>query len=590
MDRASSQLLFEHLTHWYEGEELEAWLTSSRPAVEVAAELATYDFAFFCRYYLPHFFKDRPARCHWEVFNDIQWAVTNDRANKLAESLPRGFGKSTIVCVGLPLWTMIGQDGIIKRGAAREPLKHYVWLIKDSFDQAKLELAAIKDEIETNERLIHDFGQFRGDIWAKAEMVTSNGMRIEAIGTGQKVRGRRFRHYRPDLIVGDDLENDKTVKSPTLRQEVKNWWSAAVEKAGDPKMCDYINIGTLMHFDCLQAWVLTRPGVRGRKFKALLREADNQQYWDQWRILETNLDDPYRERTAHQFYQANKEIMDVGVQVSWPERFDYVTLQLMRLGEKVGKGKVIKTFGPEMQNEPISDEDRLFKRFHYWRWEQEKGHNYLVPYAAGERVHLQRCRLFGACDPSLGEAHNGSYSALVDLLISPAGRMFVAHADLDRRHPDRIIDAIRVRCEYWARLGMFYSLYGIEAVQFQKLFASGTGQRLLASGIKLPIAEIGATQNKNARIDSLQPDITNGYLLLYREQHTDVPESQGMLYDQLWEYPMGDFVDGPDALEIARTLAATGSYVRSGSPTGMMIGGAASIGVGNATAVADPFG
>lgn len=562
------RLLQEHLEHWYSGEELEEIYSQERPARVVAMQLATFDFAFFCRFYLPHYFVDPPAECHWGLFADLQWAMTADigRVNHLAESLPRGFGKSTTIAVGLPLWAMVGQDPVNVRGQDRTPLKHYGLLIKDSFEQAKLELLSIKEEIEHNGRFRRDFGNFVGDTWAKAEFSTSNGVRFEALGTGQKVRGRRYKQYRPDLIIGDDLENMKTVKSPTQRQAVKTWWSGAVEKAVDPKIGVLINVGTNIHYDCLQMWIAHRPGVRSRTYKALIEDATNQDLWDQWESLVTNLEDQDRERTARHFYMDNKEEMLEGSVVSWPERFSYETLRLMKLGEKTVKGKRIKTFSAEMQNEPIDEEDRLFQTIKYFHFEHERGFTYLVPYGAGQRVNLHTCKLIGSCDPSLGETFRGDYSALVDILVSPAGRMFVAWSSIERRHPDRIIDAMRQRALFWAQQRMFYTQFGIEATQFQKLFASKAGLDLLSSGVRLPIVEIQSTHNKNARIDSLQPDLTNGYLLLFKELSEETPGELELLYDQLWEYPMGDYVDGPDALEMARNLAAAAITGRGHDP------------------------
>lgn len=564
-------LLEEHLAQWWTEDELDEIYASEKPARIMAAEMATYDFAFFARYYFPQYFSDAPAECHWDLFADLQWAATANinRTIHLAESLPRGFGKSTIIAVVFPLWVIVGQDELKRRGHYRRPLKHYVLIIKDALEQAKLELGAIRDEIEDNEKLRADFGAFAGDTWTKTEITTSNDVRIEVLGTGQKVRGRRYKHYRPDLIIGDDLENMKTVRSPTQRTEVKRWWSAAVEKAIDPKKGTLINIGTMIHYDCLQAWVNQRPGVRGRVYKALIQDAERQDLWDEWEGLVTDLDDPDRERTARRFYWDNRDAMDEGAIVSWPERFSYETLRLMKLGEKKVKGNLIKTFDAEMQNEPISDEDRLFQRIQYFYIEHDKGFTYLVPYGAGSRVNLHTCKLIGACDPSLGESHRGDYSALIDILVAPSGRMFCIWADIARRHPDRIIDAIRQRATYWLQQRMVYSVYGIETNQFQKLFASRTGLDLLAGGIRLPIQEINSSTWKEARIDSLQPDLYNGYLLLYKEQTQETPSELEMLYDQLWAYPRGDYVDGPDALEMARSIAALSITGRGHSPEGI---------------------
>lgn len=561
-------LLTEHLEHWFSEDELDELYQSDRSAEEVAAELATYDFAFFCRYYLREYFNENPAEIHWDVFGDVQWAVTNEDSTTLAECLPRGYGKSTIISVGMPCWCIVGGDPPSVRGKRRKPYKHYIFVMKDSFDQAKLELASIRNELENNENLRRDFGDLVGSPWGKQEIVTANGVKVDALGTGQKVRGRRHVAYRPDLIIADDLENDDMVQSPSQRMKVKTWWARAVEKAGDPKRCDYIALGTLLHYDCFQAWMLKRPGVRARKYKSLLRHADRQDLWDEWEALLLNLDDPYREVTAKEFYEANKETMLEGAEVTWPERFPYVTLRGMMLGERqMVHGKSIHAFSAEMQNEPISDEDRLFKTFHYFHYEDEHGIKYLVPDGAGERVPLRNCRLYGSCDPSLGESRTGDFSALIDLLLAPNGRMFVAHASIERRHPDRIIDHIAARARFWAEIGMYYSWFVIETNQFQKLFAASAGQQLLRSGIRLPITQVTSQHLKTARIDSLQPDLNNGYLLLYKEPGRIVPDELHTLFQQLHDYPMGDFVDGPDALEMARTLAASGGG--SGSPVNL---------------------
>ena len=580
MEQWESDLLDLHLNMWYDSDAVEAIYDSETPAREVAAMMSQTDSAFFLKYYFPHYFSEPWALCHWDLVDEMQKAITNDYPDRLAQSLPGGFGKSTIVCVGFTLWCIVGQAPLGVMGAARRALKEYIILTKDSFDQAKLELAAIKYEIESNDKLRDDWGDFMGQPWGAAEIVTSNGVRIDALGTGQKIRGRRHFARRPELVILDDLENDKTVRSPAQRMKVKEWVTRAVEKAGDPKTCDYIFIGTHLHYDCTQAWMVTRPGVRARVYRALLEHSERQDLWDEWRKLLFDLFDPDRETTARNFYESNLTEMMAGVKVSWPDRFDYYTLQLMLAGEQAdAQGRTIRSFSAEMQNEPIDDDDRLFKTFHYWHWEREHSFSYLVPDDSGHRVNLQSCRLFGACDPSLGETQSGAYTAIVDILVAPNNMMFVAHANVERRHPDRVIDYIGTRMKYWLDRGKTYSAFGIETVQFQKLFASRTGQDLLSAGLRLPIVEVKSTANKNARIDSLQPDLTNGYLRLFKAQSEATPGDQARLYDQLWQYPMGDYVDGPDALEMARTLAAPGGPpIAAPAPKAEMAWGGLSVG------------
>ena len=64
----------------------------------------------------------------------------------------------------------------------------------------------------------------------------------------------------------------------------------------------------------------------------------------------------------------------------------------------------------------------------------------------------------------------------------------------------------------------------------------------------LPILAINQLANKALRLQSLEPDFSNGYLLLHET-------GQELLKKQLAEYPMGAHDDALDALEGARSLA-----------------------------------
>ena len=71
-------------------------------------------------------------------------------------------------------------------------------------------LENLKAELLSNERLAKDFPEVvgRGLVWRNNLIVLRNGVTIEALGTGQRLRGRRRRQHRPSLIICDDLQND----------------------------------------------------------------------------------------------------------------------------------------------------------------------------------------------------------------------------------------------------------------------------------------------------------------------------------------------------------------------------------------------
>ena len=70
-------------------------------------------------------------------------------------------------------------------------------------------MEALKYELESNERILRDFGEQAGKTWRSSTILLKNGCRIDTTGNGQKLRGRRNYERRPDLILCDDNENDE---------------------------------------------------------------------------------------------------------------------------------------------------------------------------------------------------------------------------------------------------------------------------------------------------------------------------------------------------------------------------------------------
>ena len=55
--------------------------------------------------------------------------------------------------------------------------------------------------------------------------MTRNGVKVTALGAGQKIRGRRNKAMRPDIIVVDDIENDENTQSEDSRQKLFDWFT-----------------------------------------------------------------------------------------------------------------------------------------------------------------------------------------------------------------------------------------------------------------------------------------------------------------------------------------------------------------------------
>ncbi|MFQ9653577.1 MAG: hypothetical protein ACLRZZ_28360 [Enterocloster sp.] len=105
--------------------------------------------------------------------------------------------------------------------------KHYPIILSDSSDQAEGFLENIRVEFEENGLIREDFGNLQGKVWRNNVILTTTNIKVEAIGSGKKIRGRKHRNWRPDLLVLDDIENDENVRTAEQRSKLSNWFNKA---------------------------------------------------------------------------------------------------------------------------------------------------------------------------------------------------------------------------------------------------------------------------------------------------------------------------------------------------------------------------
>lgn len=82
---------------------------------------------------------------------------------------------------------------------------------------AKILLSDLQVHLESNERLIKDFGsQLSYGNWADGEFQTKDGKFFKALGLNQPFRGLRFGQYRPDFASVDDCEDRDRARKPEM--------------------------------------------------------------------------------------------------------------------------------------------------------------------------------------------------------------------------------------------------------------------------------------------------------------------------------------------------------------------------------------
>ena len=425
----------------------------------------------------------------------------------MALAAPRGEGKSTVVSLALVLWVSLTRR------------KRYVLLLSDVYEQAATLLTAVKAELEANPRLSADFSQDAGAgrIWRENAIVTCGEIKIQALGSGQRIRGLRHGPHRPGLVVGDDLENDRHVSTPEQRRKLASWFRRAVRYAGPPDgSMDTLVIGTVLHYDSLLARLLDSPSWSTHRFRSIVQSPDRMDLWETFAALYNS----EGEEAARAYYQERGQEMDAGAEVSWPQARPLVELMIEQAEDP-------DAFAAEQQNDPSAGPDALFLgSIQYWSE---------VPTPVVT---------FGAVDPSLGRAGAGrDPSAILVGATDRSGKLYVLEALIRRRPPDQIIqDVIQLQKRYECLL------WSVEATQFQEFFRSELVRQSAQAGTPVPVQGVMPHIDKRLRIESLQPHLANGLILLGRDQST--------LIQQLEHFPHAAHDDGPDALHMLWALVS----------------------------------
>lgn len=473
-------------------------------------------FRYFANTYFPHHIvHPETSELHEYLYEQLPQVVASPDSENEVVAAPRGEAKTTLSQQLFDLWCIVRR------------LKKFIIIAFDTATQSAESLEVIKAELLYNPRLRMDFpddcGQ--GRVWRVGCILTVTGIKIEAAGQGQSLRGRKHGAYRPDLVHLDDLENDENVVTPKQRDKLEKWLNSTVLPLGGPGMkLDVIYVGSILHYDSVLARTMANPLWNARRFQAILNWPDNMALWDEWEeILRTK-----GKRAATAFYRRREKAMLKGARVSWSAR-PLLALMLIRL--RVGT----RAFDAEYQNDPVSGEHAVFHgSIHEWR-ELEPDLIY-----------------FGACDPSLGK-NNRSGNDPSALLIGGWHRikkeLKVVVADIRKRRPKKIItDIIRLQQQFGCVLWAF------ESVQFQDFLREIVIEESLKAGVPVPARAVIPTTDKYGRIESLQPFMENLRILIGANQST--------LKEQLKHFPMADHDDGPDALQMLWHIASTsvGSY------------------------------
>jgi predicted phage terminase large subunit-like protein len=411
-------------------------------------------------------------------------------------------------------------------------LDPYLFVASDTYDQAAAHLEDIKEELEFNEKIIADFGRLKpgkqisdavwdsleviqgadGRVqWREGRIVTTNGIRVDAIGSGGKMRGRRHGSRRPTHGAVDDVDNDENVRSKDQRDYKWDWLIQAVLPAMDPNIGSLTIIGSTIHFDCTIARAVRKTDDEGnRLFTSIKFNA-------------------MRRNDAGEFESV------------WPERF--TIKRLLSIRTLLGPSK----FGAEYMNDPRDPDTQLFN--------PEKFTHYIPVELEGKKL-----RRILYVDPSKGKKGKGrkksDFSGFADVLCDSENRIsYVNNAFRLRLSPS----AAKAKVVEWyleAIKGRYQVELWVEENSFGDVFGETWQDELRRRGIDIVV---------NTKLHSVEKDSR-------LEKHSIRIETGGVRFPARWEgegkrpdwfseyedYP-GAFDDTIDALESADDIGMNDS-------------------------------
>jgi len=444
-----------------------------------------------------HFLFDQHARKGSPLFH-LELMQYSMLEKKLAVAAPRGSAKSTILMFLKPIHAILFKQ------------KRFIVIVQNTFKKAAMSLDTIKKELLENQMLTEHFPGITITKDAEGDSIIrhADGFETKVLCKGVdqigSIRGVKFGAYRPDLIIGDDIEDDELVRNPDRRIQLQADFDDALIPAGDTDTCQFIFIGTVLHDDSLIAKLVS---------------ADH--YVD------------YRKL----FYRARFE--ENGVMVSlWPEVWSVDDLNEM---EK----KKPSTFAKEYQNDPVSGLSVRFKREDFRYWREGDGRYFLLDQegsviTSGE---LRDCKAAIACDLAWKEKRENDRTVIMPGFITPGSEILVADYVAKRgMRPDEVGDVL---FEMVARLKR---MTGTDVpVGFEKAMLENVTQYLLRQRMRkenrwITTQELVWDADKQTSIETRLQSRYAQHVMFHKR-------GQGDLESELERFPSGVHDDLPDALQ-----------------------------------------
>lgn len=400
--------------------------------------------------------ENKSAPLHYMMIDHI-----NGKSNRKCLECTRGASKSTLVGVYYLLYC------VFKGRKFNHGEINFVIYIMDSVQQVSSQIDRLIYTIEENKELSKYLKIKKSKLGDDPTIHIYNTLLdreiyIKGRGTGQKIRGVNVRHFRPDWIIMDDIENDESVINKENRAKLKNWFQAAVVPAVNPNNYEFTFIGTPLHADSL-----------------LMNLVES----DEWSTIQLPIAEEY-------------PVTDGNAVVScWEDRFTKEYIRESYNSYK-GLGKAALWFQEHMLIITPS-ESLLYDMDNIKRYK-----------SSDMKDKLSKLTYYISVDLAVSERDTADYTAIAVIGVNENNHWFLIDGTFGRFKPDDTIDKIFT---YVARYRP-YSVV-IEKVGFQMAMKTFIYNEQVKRGLFFGIDMVTRPNHKNSKLTvlkALQPIVEMG--------------------------------------------------------------------------------
>ncbi len=423
-------------------------------------------------------------------FHLTLWDIMCQEDKKVAVAAPRGHAKSTAVTHSYVLANICFR------------IKKHILIVSDTEGQAVNFLNDIKNEFCENEQLISLFEVKRLSKDTATEIIIEfndgHTVRVLVKGSEQRVRGLKWRNTRPDLIVGDDLENDEIVMNEERRYKFMKWFYGALLPCGGDNTHIRI-VGTILHLDSLLENLMPSMTDPKTVVEDLVQySTDDSRIWK-----------------ALRFRAHNEDFSSI----LWPERFDAPYFKQIRQ-DYLDRG-FPEGYSQEYLNYPIDEASAYFKKRDFLPLEEDDN---------PEEYYV-------AADLAISEKRSRAYTVFAVAAVTSRGKLRFKEIIRFRGDSLEIIDEL-FRLQNIYRPECFF----IEQENIARSLGPVIERTMQERNTYLTIEGMQATQDKIKRARALQARMRAG-MVEFDTGASWFPEFQ----QELLQFPRGKYMDQVDA-------------------------------------------